>query len=208
MWLLSERWLIRVGGDPKGQYALPGVVYLQQSSGDLSVWRHCCQIHMRSSRCLVVFSSVLENFVAVVKISSLLEISIADLFRGAWKGGCMIGYALAGCCPQVGRVGRYTQIPMYKPYPIGYPVGDPGRGHFCIARGRGTQCRRPRVTCGTPYIYDPDRVSLPPGALYCERRPGGVVGVKEGYAYPGSSGLCPFDTRAMNNAPLPGCRHP
>ena len=23
---------------------------------------------------------------------------------------------------------------MYKPYPEGYPVGDPGRGHFCIAR--------------------------------------------------------------------------
>ena len=34
----------------------------------------------------MVFSSVLENFVAVVKKSSLLEISIADLFRGAWKG--------------------------------------------------------------------------------------------------------------------------
>ena len=29
---VSERWLIRIGGDPKGQYALPGVVYLQLSS--------------------------------------------------------------------------------------------------------------------------------------------------------------------------------
>ncbi len=28
---------------------------------------------------------------------------------------------------------------------------------------------------------------------------------EKGYAYPGSSGLRPSDTRAMNNAPLPGC---
>ena len=83
---VSGRRLIRIGGDAKRQSPMPGVVYLQQSPVFLSVWRHCCQIHRRSSRCLVVFSSVLENFVAVIKISSLLEISIADLLRGAWKG--------------------------------------------------------------------------------------------------------------------------
>ena len=35
---------------------------------------------------MVVFSSVLENSDTVVKISSLPEISIADLLRAAWKG--------------------------------------------------------------------------------------------------------------------------
>ena len=45
----------------------------------------------------------------------------------------MIGDALAGCCPRVGRVGRYTQIPMYKPYPIGYSAGDPDRVSLPLA---------------------------------------------------------------------------
>ena len=52
-------------------------------------------------------------------------------------------------------------------------------------------------SCNSLYIYNPDRVSLPPLALYDERRPIGVEGVKEGYAYPGSSGLRPSDTRAI-----------
>ena len=29
-----------------------------------------------------------------------------------------------------------------------------------IGIGRGTKCQRPRVTCDTPYLSDPDRVSL------------------------------------------------
>lgn len=93
----SEKRMKRTEGDAKGQSPLPGVVYLQQSPAFLSVWRHCCQVHMRSSKSLVVFSSVLENFVAVVKISSLPEIFIADLLRGRREWGCMIGDALAGC---------------------------------------------------------------------------------------------------------------
>ena len=40
---VSERRLIRVGGDPRGQYALPGVVYLQLSSApvDRDTWLSC-----------------------------------------------------------------------------------------------------------------------------------------------------------------------
>ena len=94
---MSDSGLIRTGGDAKGQSPLPGVVYLQQSSAFLGVWRHCCHIHMRSSRSLVVFSSVLENFVAVVKISSLLEISVSAIAvqkfdpAGAEPGG-IVGF--------------------------------------------------------------------------------------------------------------------
>ena len=73
----------------------------------------------------------------------------------------MVGDALAGCCPQVGRIGRYTQIPMYKPYPIGYPAGDPGRGHFCIARVSRHAVPKTPGLLRYAYIYDPDRVSLP-----------------------------------------------
>ena len=52
-------------------------------------------------------------------------------------------------------------------------------------------------SCNSLYIYDPDRASLLPEALYDERRPIGVEGVKKGCAYPGSSGLRPSDTRAI-----------
>ena len=45
----------------------------------------------------------------------------------------------------------------------------------------------------------------PSNDRHYERRPGGVEGDNKGYAYPVSSGLRPSDTRAMNNAPLPGC---
>ena len=40
---VSERRLIRVGGDPRGQYALPGVVYLQLFSApaDRDTWLSC-----------------------------------------------------------------------------------------------------------------------------------------------------------------------
>ena len=68
--------------------------------------------------------------------------------------------------------------------------------------------RRPRVSCDTSYRYDPDRVSLPRAILHYERHPGGVEGIKEGYAFPGSSGLRPSDTRAKQNAPLRGASPP
>ena len=50
---------------------------------------------------------------------------------------------------------------MYKPYPIGYPAGDPGRGHFCIARVSRHAVPKTPGLLRYAYIYDPDRVSLP-----------------------------------------------
>ena len=40
---------------------------------------------------------------------------------------------------------------------------------------------------------------------HSERRPIGVEGRGLGYAFPGSSGLCPSDHRATKDAPLAGC---
>ena len=53
------------------------------------------------------------------------------------------------------------------------------------------------------YIYDPDRVSLLL-TITITSDPWRGRGI-EGYDFPGSSGLRPSDTRAMKNAPLPGC---
>ncbi len=56
-----------------------------------------------------------------------------------------------------------------------------------------------------PYICDPERVSLPLTSAITSDALAGSERDNKGYAYPGSSGLRPSDTRATKNAPLSGC---
>ena len=77
------------------------------------------------------------------------------------------------------------------------PAVHPDRGAFFIARV--SRHKVPKTPGYRQYALNirPRQGVAPSDDRHYERHPGGVVGIKEGYAFPGSSGLRPSDTRAI-----------
>ena len=97
-------------------------------------------------------------------------------------------------CRGAGAAERFPSV-LSAEHPGGVPFSWPG--------GRGTKCRRPRVSCDTPYLSDPDRASVPL-AITILSDPYRGRGVRRISLFPGSLGLRPSDHRATKDAPLRG----
>ena len=127
------------------------------------------------------------------------------------KGGDVGFPGSSGLRPSDARAMKNRPLPGSSPHRTARsPIGRGGRRsgstpEGCLFRSPGVEARSAddpgspaiRLIYATPCGSLLQRSPLRP-------TPGGVEGGRGDVGYPGSSGLCPSDTRAMKNRPLPG----